>query len=539
MGKKSGLSKDVSSILNEAPEESLRKKQVEDSSLLKETSAGTVSLKASARAGYRKATKVLGIDISEKSVKAAWFSKGVLRVAMRELPPDLSGDEWFGAVTDAVRKILRENGVRGRRANCTVSGSSIFFRQMKLPQMGREELKKTIAWEMKRSLAGSAKDMVLDFVILRETAERGINKEEILVAGMKADHLSRLVFSLRRSGVELLEVNMVPFSLFNAFRGTEDTKDAAALLDVGAKETTVAIVKGASLFFVRQVQIGGDDFTKALAGHFSLSIRQAECLKREKDIFSPQSEEFPVVRPVLERFQRELERSLSHFAAGGEHAGKILLSGGGGKLKGFDTYLSEKTGLPAKTIGQLDPQFVTAAGAVFSKTGGINLLSPRIETVEKLKARARNVLAAGVLVLVAIYGGLLGVEAHLKARLREEKLRVLDSKPLVREARRTIALRELTGKRSPCLEVLRELRTLIPEGVWVTGLEFSEGCRLRVEGRALSNVGVTRFLGKLEGSKSISKSNLDSIRRMRTTAREIVVFEIDCVMRQTRKYRGT
>ena len=560
MRKKSGLRKDVSSILREAPEKNLRKaglgkkvssvfgeKEAEKiSSLLKKTSPKTAlhetgsinrtptirtaSIETSVGTKYKKSRQVFGIDISEKSIKVVWFSKdGVLSTAMSELPASLSGNKWFRAVASAIRKILKEHRVKARKANCTISGSSVFFRQIKLPRMEGEELKQTIRWEIKKILPPEITDVVVDFAMLREVTERGVNKEELLIAGIERNRFSKLLFSLRYNGIKVLKVDVVPFSLLNAFLETEHSNATIALVDIGANETNIAVVRENSLLFTRKVEIGEDNFTKALSDNFSLSTQEAESLKKEKDLFSPESAEFPIIRPVFERLQRELERSLNYFTtAGGEYVSRILMSGGGGKLKGLDAYLGEKMGLPVKIPEQPDPQFVIAAGAAFSSAGGINLLSPRIEARKKLKPRLKTALVMGALGLVFIYGVLLGTEIYLRKELQEKKSQLSASEPLVRKVMRTIAIRELVNRHSPCLEVLQELRSLIPGNVWITELGFDKESNLKIEGRALSNVGVTQFLGKLESSKFIKKAQLGSIRQMGISKKKIVVFEIDC-----------
>ena len=525
--KKTGLSKEVSSIFSQKKEEKV-------SSVLKKSSPEILSIETSVGTRYKKSRDVLGVDISDGAVKVVWFSKnGVLNAAMSELPAALSGDKWFRAVGSAIGKILKEHKVKGRKANCTISGSFVFFRQIKLPRMEGEELKQTIRWETKKFLPGGGDDVVVDFVVLREITERGMNKEELLIAGMKRADFLKLISSLGDNSIKLLKVDIVPFSILNAFLETEHSNDTTALVDIGAKEANITVVREESLLFTRQVQIGGDSFTKALSDNFSLSSQKAERLKKEKDLFSSESREFPVIRPVLEHLQRELERSFNSFTAQGEeYVSKILMSGGGGKLKGLDAYLSEKTGLQVKIIEQPASQFVTAAGAAFSRIDGINLLCPRIKTRKKLKVSIKTAFVIGALGLVLIYSALLGTKAYLRKQLQNEKSQLLNSEPLVQKARKTIALRELTGKRSPCLKILQELRGLIPRNVWTTELRFDEGANLKIKGRALSNIEATQFLKRLQSSKLVKKAQLGSIKQMESTKRKIVIFEIHCLIKR-------
>lgn len=548
MRKKSGLRRNVSSILEETPKNDLKKaglskkvssifgekKEEQVSSILKATSPKTVSIETSIGTKHKKSREVLGIDISDGSVKVVWFSKdGVLNAAMAELPAALSGDKWFRAVANAIRKILKEHKVKTKKANCAISGSSVFFRQIKLPRMEGKELNQTIRWEIKKFLPVGGDDVVVDFVVLREITERGVNKEELLTAGMKRANFSKLISSLRNSGIKPLKIDVVPFSLLNALPETEHSNDTTALVDIGAKETNIAVVREESLLFTRQVQIGGDSFTKALSDNFSLSSQEAERLKKEKDLLSSESKEFPVIRPVLEHLQRELERSFNYFTAqGGEYVSRILVSGGGGKLRGLDAYLTEKTGLTVKAIEQPSPEFVTAAGAAFSRTDGINLLCPRIETGKKLKLPIKNAFVMGALGLVIISSALLGTKAYLRKQLQNERSQLSASEPLAQKARRTMALMELTERHSPCLKILQELRSLIPRNVWATELGFHKKGDLKIKGRALSNTGVTRFLKRLQSSKLIKKAQLGGIKQMESAKRKIVVFEIHCLIKR-------
>jgi len=164
---------------------------------------------------------------------------------------------------------------------------------------------------------------------------------------------------------------------------------------VGARSTTITVVRGGELEFARTVPVGGADFTERIAEHLSVSWAQAEKIKTTRGtrlmeggtmVGSHESQEVRIpCENVAGRLAREIQRSLRFFTsqyAEGSYLGMIgsaTIGGGGALLKGLDVCLEQQgleiTGVVnpfagfsvdaaagLQHIGDAAPQFATAMG---------------------------------------------------------------------------------------------------------------------------------------------------------------------------------
>lgn len=118
---------------------------------------------------------VLGLDIGSSSIKAVWVKKDNIETAVYNF-------EKYQLITKGIENIIKENKPECKKASCIFSGDFVFVHHLKLPLMMEDELKNTVVWEAKKYIPSNIKDIVLDFVVLRETMDKGAKKEEMILA---------------------------------------------------------------------------------------------------------------------------------------------------------------------------------------------------------------------------------------------------------------------------------------------------------------------------------------------------------------------
>jgi type IV pilus assembly protein PilM len=144
------------------------------------------------------------------------------------------------------------------------------------------------------------------------------------------------------------------FALQNIFEHSypEYVSSTVALVDFGARYSSVNIVHEGASLFTGDVSAGGRTVTEALAESLGISKADANKLVHSEDSSDQSSS---ALQTEVESLAKEFNRQLSFFwsAAGAEQGiDRIMLSGGAMQMKGFLEALEEITGLPCE---QLDP----------------------------------------------------------------------------------------------------------------------------------------------------------------------------------------
>ena len=119
----------------------------------------------------------------------------------------------------------------------------------------------------------------------------------------------------------------------------------------------VNIVKGSTSLFTRDITLGGNQFTDVLQRQLGLSFQQAEALKRgAKDAASnaDDAQIATLINNVTDIVAMEIQKTFDFYRATSEDnrtsVQKILISGGGSKLKGLAQELSKRLELPVEVL---------------------------------------------------------------------------------------------------------------------------------------------------------------------------------------------
>jgi Tfp pilus assembly PilM family ATPase len=127
----------------------------------------------------------------------------------------------------------------------------------------------------------------------------------------------------------------------------EKTADAPAggvyaLVDIGAQKTNINIVNGGTSCFTREVYVGGEDMTEAVAKHLGVTPVEAEAVKRQGD---QEAAVLEAVGQTLDDLANEIFLSFDYFENQFENdIETVYISGGGSRLKGIESVFGETLG---------------------------------------------------------------------------------------------------------------------------------------------------------------------------------------------------
>jgi hypothetical protein len=187
-----------------------------------------------------------------------------------------------------------------------------------------------------------------------------------------------------------IPVAIVPsfISAFGLIRQVEknESPHPSIFIHIGHEASTIAIVLGGLIRRIQILSIGSVDFTRALSKGLSISLVEAEHLKRTQEILLPEptSDEqvqvaaYQILEPLFSDFLQKTYRFLQTHSADNPAEGsfrRILLSGGGSNLRHIDALITGNLGLPTTFLGALTAP-TTATGETPLPRDQANTLAP-------------------------------------------------------------------------------------------------------------------------------------------------------------------
>ena len=250
----------------------------------------------------------------------------------------------------------------------SVPGQSGLARFVKLPPVEEKKIVDIVKFEAKQQIPFPLDEVVWDYQKVSEgTVTDGFAMDtEIGLFAMKRDMISRFIGHFQSVKMEVHHVQMTPLALANYVtydllkRGgidgeqppaqTVGKKKCVVALDIGTEGSNLIITDGARIIWQRPIPVGGNHFTRALTKELKLTFAKAEHLKRNAAKSPELANILKALRPVLQEFVGEVQRSLGYFTNTHRDAQIEYMVGLGSafKLPGLQKFLADKLSLEVR-----------------------------------------------------------------------------------------------------------------------------------------------------------------------------------------------
>jgi type IV pilus assembly protein PilM len=319
-------------------------------------------------------TSMVGVDIGSSSVKAVELRGKVgdlqlVSLGYQSLEPDSVVDGQImelNSVSNAISSIFNEHKIKTTKVAAGVNGHSVIVKNIVLPQMSSEELQESFAWHAEEHIPFDITDVTLDYHVTGSTEEA----LHVLLAACKRDKVANLKQAIQLAGKQPAVIEVDAFALQNCYEMNYDPQPnhVVALLNIGAGTTNINILNGSRSVFTRDATFGGNQYTSLLQKELGLTFEQAEQIKRGMPL--PETVEDRNITPILETVSDilalEIQKTMDFYRATVEDGGlaveKILISGGGSKLKGLVDFLSRRFEIPVEIFDPFRKIRVDARG---------------------------------------------------------------------------------------------------------------------------------------------------------------------------------
>lgn len=260
-------------------------------------------------------------------------------------------------IARAILAISSEAKISERKAFFAIPDFASFFTSFDLPPMSREEIPQAVRFEARHHIPLPLAEVTLDWSIIEgEVSERKKTPLKILLVAVSNDLIDQYRQIAALSNLELQGLEVEAFGLVRALIGEE--KRIVAILDLGARSTTVNIVEQGILKVSHSFDLAGNELTQVLAKALDIDYSEAENLKKIHGLkflisnqeLSQNNEETSLItkkvgeilRPLIDLILTELERASQIFyQIKGEKAEKVILAGGTALLPGLKEYFSQ------------------------------------------------------------------------------------------------------------------------------------------------------------------------------------------------------
>ena len=305
---------------------------------------------------------MVGVDIGSSSVKTVELQGKnndfqLVSLGYEALPPDSIVDGQImelNSVSNAIGNIFTEHKIKTTKVAAGVNGHSVIVKNIVLPQMTDDELQESFAWHAEEHIPFDISDVNLDYHVTGTSTDA----IHVLMAACKRDKIANVKQAIQLAGKQPAIIDVDAFALQNCYELNYDPQagQVVALLNIGASTTNINILNGARSVFTRDATFGGNQYTSLLQKELGLTFDQAERVKR--GMAMPEGSEHREIEPILDTVSDilalEIQKTMDFYRAtveDGESAvQKILVSGGGSKLKGLVEFLARRFEIPAEVF---------------------------------------------------------------------------------------------------------------------------------------------------------------------------------------------
>lgn len=333
--------------------------------------------------------EAIGLEIGTSAIKIIELRPGApptLRaLAVRPTPQGAIQDGQIiepQAIAAEIRAGLAEAKIKNKYVATAVANQAAITRIISVPKMSLKELDEAIKWEAERYIPFPIDEVVLDYDALDDPDDLAADAQmEVMIAAAQQEVIARHVEVIKLAGLEPVVIDIKPFAAIRALKGSllgehlnkttltgtnyTEHGEVGVILEIGASNSTIALVRGERILMNRNINVSGDDFTVAIQKAFNLEFASAEDVKLQyatatiptedeeelldfdvnRERYSP-AKIFDAIRTPLVDLTTEIRRSLEFYRvqSGEISVDRMYLSGGGSKLRGLADAIGDTLG---------------------------------------------------------------------------------------------------------------------------------------------------------------------------------------------------
>jgi len=275
-------------------------------------------------------------------------------------------------VAKALAGFWREKKISEKKVVVGVANQKVIVRVVEMPYMVESELRSAIQYQINEYIPIPVEEAIIDIQIISEHENSQQERMmDVLVVAARKEMVENTVAALEKAGLKpvIVDVSSLAFARALAentpervLQEEDEHKTAIAMVNISSNLTDIVVIEDEIPRFTRASSMGGRVFTDALVEQLGMTFDEAEDMKKRIGLPASANDGSDVndsdisdvvqykdaVQNVLEqemiRFVAEIRRSLDYYlvqATRAKSIDKIIISGGGAKLKNLLQYLKD------------------------------------------------------------------------------------------------------------------------------------------------------------------------------------------------------
>lgn len=304
----------------------------------------------------------LGLDIGSHAVKICELedhssSLYLATMGSAQLPAGAVEDGILqdpDSVGSVISNLIKNLKIKGKKAAISISGYSVIVKKISLNSMSDQEMESHIHSEAEQYIPFDIDEVYLDFQNLHTNTEDNDRTDVMLVAAKK-EVVDSYLEMLKKAGLTTGIVDVDAFALENSYEDNFGTEETIALVDIGASKMNINIIHNGASLLARDVAVGSRQLTEQIQNRLGISFPEAEALKiGAAEAGQHTGELADLFAATCSQWIGEIKRALDFFYTNhaDKNISKIVLSGGGSRIKGFDQLLQRDTEI---SVGLFNP----------------------------------------------------------------------------------------------------------------------------------------------------------------------------------------
>jgi len=237
----------------------------------------------------------IALDLGSRTIRMMQFelvgkSFRVLAADSWRYPGSVGSDaaERRNAAVQAVREMLQKGKFKGRQVVTALSCKEIDIKNLRLPKVAAGQLDQAVWAEAAERYDFPLEGNQLHYLNAGDVRSGAETQNEIIMLAATKENIEQHVEMVSDMGLVPEYVEAEPIALFRILerflRRRSDANTVSVLVEVGQSGTRVIVTRGRDIVFIKAIDIGGAQFTEAVARNVNLGYEEAAELRRRSTL---------------------------------------------------------------------------------------------------------------------------------------------------------------------------------------------------------------------------------------------------------------
>ena len=232
----------------------------------------------------------IGLDIGHNSIKMIQLSinEGHISVIAADetrFDAGINNDQQTGNdfIVSSMKRMIANGGFLGRNVVTCLPSDKLKITSLRLAEADNYSIEQALRREVAHRFGLDPEKDSMDYMVAGSVRQGDEIKNELILFATDSNTIKDHIAILEQADLRPVAIDTIPCALFRSFerslRRQEDRDRTAVFVDVGSRFTTVVFGREGEISFIKQIQIGGQKFTKEIAAKLGISNAEAEMLQ--------------------------------------------------------------------------------------------------------------------------------------------------------------------------------------------------------------------------------------------------------------------